>query len=333
MKKKNFQLSEFEMDLLERSKNDGQYLAKGIIWQLYHKLMFIFGFGSILLILVIFGAMAQNKKGIYIICLISFFFSSLFVTLTCFIAIRKGPSDEKKLGIWKWKMGKNLMSLKFVSFLFFLLTIILTLFQQEVEYPIMIYGIILLLFMMMLFYAIVYHILNHPHKITNGILTGIGSIGFIGILLSPVILFIETQKFSIYFFLIIFFVIIVLIKFVDQINRKDFLNPVQYAVLSYIEPDKLFAAFKERYQSIRNRIKALVIIKKLEDKGEYGIKKYLGEILVKENTSYTKFLWSFFISFIFFIFASVGEGFWQDLLYDPFLKPFLCKFIKILCTK
>ena len=32
-----------------------------------------------------------------------------------------------------------------------------------------------------------------------------------------------------------------------------------------------------------------------------------------------------------FVFLSIGEGFFQDLLYHPFLKPFLCNTFEILC--
>lgn len=38
-----------------------------------------------------------------------------------------------------------------------------------------------------------------------------------------------------------------------------------------------------------------------------------------------------FIALIIFIITSIGEGFFQDLLYNPFLKPLLCKAIGILC--
>lgn len=38
------------------------------------------------------------------------------------------------------------------------------------------------------------------------------------------------------------------------------------------------------------------------------------------------------LGFIIFIITSIGEGFFQDLIYHPFLKPTLCKFIGILCN-
>lgn len=330
-KKKKIKLTELEKNLIKESENKDRLLASKLGWHLYHKTMFISGISALLILLAFFGAVRQKSNLLDLLAISTLFFAAFFVSITCYVGSRIGPSDEKKLDFWKWKKGKTLMSLQFTCYVFFILTILSSLAMQGVQYPIMSYALILLYLMGLIYYVVVYYILKNPIEITNGILTGIGSIGFIGIFIFPIIFFIEVRQFSFFIFLALILIVIMGVKIYLQIRERDFLNPVQYTVLKYIEPSRLFETFKESYNEIRNRIKALKILRKLDSKGDYGVKKALVEVIVKENTSSRKFGFTVLGGFLFFILTSIGEGFWQDLLYEPYLKPFLCTIHENFC--
>ncbi len=55
-------------------------------------------------------------------------------------------------------------------------------------------------------------------------------------------------------------------------------------------------------------------------------------IVTKIETGNKKISNNIFIGLIVFVISSIGEGFFQDLIYTPILKPLLCKFLNVCCS-
>jgi hypothetical protein len=70
-----------------------------------------------------------------------------------------------------------------------------------------------------------------------------------------------------------------------------------------------------------NKVKKESIVENIKNK----------PIIEKLNESGNKINRNLLFGLVIFIITSIGEGFFQDLIYNPFLKPLLCKTIGILC--
>ncbi|MCB0525023.1 MAG: hypothetical protein H6576_05575 [Lewinellaceae bacterium] len=128
------------------------------------------------------------------------------------------------------------------------------------------------------------------------------------------------------FFLLSYATVII---FHNLINKPE-INPIRFATLSVIEPHKILNEFRSHYEKLNDQIKAIAIFKKLEKKREFGVQLALADILSKKYSNNDKKYAGYIIALSLFVLGAIGEGFFQDLLYNP-LKSFLCKYFESFC--
>jgi hypothetical protein len=122
-----------------------------------------------------------------------------------------------------------------------------------------------------------------------------------------------------------------IIAWIGSLTLFETLNPLQYAVVHFVSPDRLLFALRTHSQVIESEIKALGIIERLESQQDYGTQIALLEYLTKRHQLRTGAVGSLLIVLLIFVLGAIGEAFFQDLLYEPLLKPFLCKFNTSFC--
>ena len=114
---------------------------------------------------------------------------------------------------------------------------------------------------------------------------------------------------------------------------KYSLNPVQVSVLSFIKPERLLISLRTHYNEIRDQYNAVILHKKLVRELSPGIKTELIKIFAEQYKSEKETRWwiAGVFSIIVFVVGAIGEAFFQDLLYQPFVKKILCTWLPIIC--
>lgn len=116
-----------------------------------------------------------------------------------------------------------------------------------------------------------------------------------------------------------------LVAFLASVVSRDSLTPVQQITLKIIRPERLLYELEEHSRVGKHSQKASRLFRKIEKNEDYGVQLALLELLAKKHDRKPTVVWAILGSIGLFVLSALGEAFFQDLLYDPWLKPILCK--------
>jgi hypothetical protein len=120
---------------------------------------------------------------------------------------------------------------------------------------------------------------------------------------------------------------------VGGLLKRKGLNLLQDEVLSMVHPSRIMEIIREKDQIFRDRLKALQIKLRTEEGITEGVKIELIKLYLEERENINGrhlAIFLLFASLIYFALGAVGEGFVQDLIYEP-IKPYLCQWGIISC--
>lgn len=265
---------------------------------------------------------------------ISFLLMSLgmFFQSRIWASLRKmPPTSKKEFDLWVRKDYKK--QVLYWGVFYFLLAVANSL-SKDIFGEFQILGV-LSYTSFFVFIGCVFGVVINPKLFTSGFVGGVGTVTYyIFAFLMPVRIAIEVlvpfnrvvqipQSFT------YLFVLLLILLFVPVLNRlKDKgLNKVQsYSILA-VNPDRLIAAIRPYEKLLKDKYQALSVKLDLDSELSYGVKEELIKLYVEENKSKTEKFWmvTFLVAVITFVITSLGQSFLEDVLYTPFIKPFLCE--------
>ncbi len=163
-----------------------------------------------------------------------------------------------------------------------------------------------------------------PRYILSSFYTNFASGVFIfnGILL--MLSFLSDQ--NIFFTTIIFLIVtLFLITLVSDLSNPKSLNLVQKMALNFIRPEKILIEIARFKTSLNDEIKAMSLIKKYEAKGDFAFNLALLTVLLPRYSKKSSKFYGFVLSLFIFILGVTFEPFFQKILYENYILPFLCK--------
>ena len=270
-------------------------------------------------------------------------FALAWMCLYSFAQLRrsKSPKLSEHRDKWFWENGRKLiLSLSSVA-AFSLLAI--TLFKWG-NYGIRSTSLVSMIFFSISFFIFLL-ILKNPTLFFSKALTFLGNIavftsGFLWVIL--VIWATLKMPFGIYMLpLLLYAVIRYYLPTFTALFFLAFHKPrvglIQRFCLKVIHPKTLLRAFKSTPELFEERSKALKIIADLEQKADFGtqlaLMEYLNEKYEATNGKKSNILETsigLLLALMLFIIASIGEGFFQDIMYEP-AKKYLCESYNKLC--
>lgn len=175
---------------------------------------------------------------------------------------------------------------------------------------------------------IVLYISINPRYILKGSLTHVGTyLVFYSFILTPFSIIVYPRLGLLSFFIL--FLSIILATKLSTISIKQNINVIQFSVLGFIRPDMILELFKSEENKIKEEIKALKILKELDEKDRFGVEKYL---LVKltdkysnKNTKFHSIITSVSIALVVTVITAVIQLIIQDTVYSPMLKKYICQ--------
>lgn len=255
-------------------------------------------------------------------------FSIFFVALILMVNYSNMPKEKEKVDKWLWKKGQRRAIL---LLLIFLLQALAQLFDGSI-FGVHKYYVSVSYLAFAVFFGSVLTIVLHPKLFFSKTINSIGMISFflfIGYMPIRLIILmgIELNNFIFLWSLPAIFLLIIGFKSIP-------ISVVQIAAIQIIEPDRLFSHLRSEHQIIQDQYEALQIRSKLEKEISLGIKTELIKLYAKEYNEKNKNFWLIGLaaSLSVFILSSVGEAFFQDILYGNFIRPALCNIFSVLCS-
>jgi hypothetical protein len=260
---------------------------------------------------------------------------SLFLAgLGLLVQSRGGPDNDKVFDEWIWKQGRKTFIYAFLAFL--IQAINQTLPAQNNFFGQYRVFILIGYLAFAIFSGSILIIYWKPKLVLSGSLTGIGSsamLFYLGFIPARIIAILQPDP--MYFWISIVFPVIVPLIFLirRQIDPKT-LNPVQFAVINTIHPDRLFTALRTYNQVLEDQFEALKVKFRLEKDLPLGVKTELIKLYAEQGKTENEIQWwiTVIAGLVALMTGAIGEAFFQDLLYDPLIKPFLCTIISNFCN-
>jgi hypothetical protein len=104
------------------------------------------------------------------------------------------------------------------------------------------------------------------------------------------------------------------------------------SVISFMDPNLFFNAVNSIAISARDKLKALSILAKLEKQGRYGVQQALMEELSKNYSNKRKSMFGSALGLILFFIVAISNRLVLDLIYFPYIEPFLCNLHLLDCV-
>lgn len=238
------------------------------------------------------------------------------------------PKEKGKVEKWLWEKGQKRTII--IAFIFLLQT--LTQLLDEGVFGTHRYYVAITYFAFLIYLCCVLSIVINPKMFFSKIINLIGTMSFvifIGYLpIRLIILFGIKLNDSVFLWMI------PAIIFLFWVFNYYKINIVQLSAIQIINPDKLFSNLRSTHRVLKDQYNALQIKADLEKDISLGVKTELIKLYASEYNEKNKKPWlvAIIISLSIFILSSLGEAFFQDILYESFIKPTLCNLFSILCN-
>lgn len=248
------------------------------------------------------------------------------------VSMRKSPpSSKKEFDVW---VRKNYGRQVLYWGIFYFLLAIANIFSKDTFGDFQILGV-LSYFSFVIFIGCVFGVVINPKLFVSGFVGGIGTVTYnIFMFLMPIRIAVEIlvpfnnvvkipQGFTYLLILLLVTLFIPIFKNLKEVG----LNKVQSYSLLVVGLDRLVAAIRPYEKLLKDKYQALSIKLGLDDELSYGVKEELIKLYVEENKSKTEKFWivTFLVAIMTFVLTSLGQSFLEDVLYNPFIKPFLCE--------
>ncbi|MEM9547143.1 MAG: hypothetical protein AAGA77_14275 [Bacteroidota bacterium] len=242
------------------------------------------------------------------------------------ILLADPPRDEREKDKWLWVQGRKLYFLKnlivvlvIIIGLFLLLdyeTFSKTDYFQFLPYILFAIGCELLANLFVVF------IYKNPKLLMSGVFTGIGSaFKVIGVLSGTLLLFgLILRNKNILTLLILFLLLPNFVRYIKWLlgpYRREQLNTIQESVVKFVNPSKFLGVLRSELKIIKDKSEAIELLQKLKKKKKYGVEVALLEELTILHTNKRHWIITFLIGLSIFILGAIGEGFFQDIIYEP----------------
>lgn len=301
-------------------------------WKTYYYLSpILVGFALIRLIGLILVFEELDYDNIDLLKELSYLFGAIAINRISYNIQKKPPSfDKNDYDKWYWRRGRNIL---FFGGLLFLVIGGNLLIRPIVESSIKSSLTIACAISLFTFIICIMLIVKKPIRILNSTILNLGNASiYLVFIFTPLIYIIYGIKteYSIIAFIGFFLLIYASIIIFHTIKRKPEISPIRHVILNIVEPYKILNEFRSQYQKLNDQIKALKIIKKLKQKRKFGVQLALTNILSEKYANNNKNYTGYIIALLIFILGAIGEGFFQDLIYQP-IKSLLCKYIESFC--
>ncbi|MCC6607877.1 MAG: hypothetical protein IT327_32020 [Anaerolineae bacterium] len=145
------------------------------------------------------------------------------------------------------------------------------------------------------------------------------------------IFFLSDSAIQAMFLAVVLIAVVATARRISKERNLNSLNTLQASTLKVVRPERLLQTFQTYSEEIASQINALKIIQKLEKREDYSTQLALLEILAQRYKPKSNTLKAILVTICLFIFGAIGEAFFQDLLYDSFLMPLLCRLTNLFC--
>ncbi len=291
------------------------------VFSAYKFAFYHFLFSSILFLIFFLFTFFIDKQGDRIFSF-SIFVATSLTTIVCFLKTRVAPSHID-IFEWSWKHGRQE--------LFYQITLVIVIcicYFQAIE----IFGlssfflfVIFCNLLMIIYFGLIIKIIKNPYYIISKPIQFFGHFYSVEFIITPFVAFVLFH--NPLYLIGSFFSLIYLSVYLNEIKEKKYINFLQSTALRIIHPDSLLSAIQKHNLTIKDKMKALNIIKKLDKNKEFGVKQALLEEFIKEQQNYKSskkmilgsFLLGIIMTFVIPVFA--GEML-KDYIYKPYIKPF-----------
>lgn len=245
---------------------------------------------------------------------------------TAFYILQKKP-PKYNTNQWIWRKGR----IAFIAFVYgSLLVTIALLIDNTLLSPVQLNLLVTSQIIFISLNLIVLYTAKKPFNLIKGKLTHIGTyIAFYSFILAPfsVIVYPRLGIFS----LLILILLVYFTTKVATLSIEKRLNVIQLSVIKFSRPDLILEVFMTEKEKIKNEIKALKILNKIDKDDKFGIEKILLEKLTKKYSDKKVKIHSILISLIITLLitaiTTIIQLIIQDTIYFPVIKKYICNIL------